>query len=275
MPTFERDGARIHYDTHGAGSPPIVFAHGVLFDGRMFDDQVAAFADRERCITFDFRGQGRSAVAASGYDMDSLADDAAALIETLGAAPCHFVGVSMGGFIGMRLAARRPNLLRSLVLVATTAEAEAHALRYRALNLLARAFGYRPVAERVMRILFGAAFLEDPARSTLRDAWRARLLQNDPTGIYRAVAAVYARRDALDLLPRIRVPALVVVGADDVATPPALAERLRAGIAGARLVVVPRAGHSPTIEEPEAVNAAIRAFIEAVNARQPPNEGAQ
>lgn len=116
------NGAEIHCEEDGKGRETIVFAHGLLFSGRMFESQVMALKGRYRCVTFDFRGQGRSEVTASGYDMDTLAEDAAGLIEALGCAPCHFVGLSMGGFVGMRLAARRPALLKSLVLLETTAQ---------------------------------------------------------------------------------------------------------------------------------------------------------
>jgi hypothetical protein len=89
MPTLDVNGARIHWEERGAGSDTVVFSHGLLFSGRMFDAQVEALADRYRCVTFDHRGQGGSGVTASGYDMDTLAADAAALIEALGCAPCH------------------------------------------------------------------------------------------------------------------------------------------------------------------------------------------
>jgi pimeloyl-ACP methyl ester carboxylesterase len=83
----------------------------------MWRFQVAAFRDRFRCVAWDHRGQGRTEVTDTGYDMDTLADDAAALVAVLGIAPVHFVGLSMGGFVGMRVAARRPELIRSLALM--------------------------------------------------------------------------------------------------------------------------------------------------------------
>src|SRR5450759_2079283 len=108
MPWMQINGAEIHYEEDGEGPETIAFAHGLLLSGRMFESQVRALRDRYRCVTFDFRGQGQSKVTASGYDMDSLADDAAGLIEALGGAPCHFVGLSLAGFVGMRVATRRP-----------------------------------------------------------------------------------------------------------------------------------------------------------------------
>ncbi|HXA44164.1 MAG TPA: alpha/beta hydrolase, partial [Candidatus Angelobacter sp.] len=104
MPKIEINGVSIHYEMRGEGTETIVFAHGLLWSGKMFEDQMAALKHRYRCIAFDFRGQGQTAVTRSGYDMESLFADTVGIIETLNAAPCHFVGVSMGGFIGLRLA---------------------------------------------------------------------------------------------------------------------------------------------------------------------------
>jgi pimeloyl-ACP methyl ester carboxylesterase len=263
MPYLKVNGASLYYEEHGAGPATMVFAHGLLWSGRMFDDQVSAFKDRYRCITFDFRGQGQSEVTAGGYDMDTLAADAAALIEGLGAAPCHFLGLSMGGFIGMRLAIGYPALIRSLVLLETSADAEPeeNVGRYRRLSHIGRWLGFSLVANPVMKIMFGAKFLGDPARAATRAAWRRRLIANDRVGISRAVAGVVMRKGVHDQIARITRPTLIIVGDQDVATVPAKAERIHARIPGSRLSVIAGAGHSATIEEPAAVNAAIAAFL--------------
>lgn len=167
----------------------MLFSHGLLWDTRLVAPQVAELRGRHRCIAWDHRGQGRSEVTADGYDMDTVAADAAALIERLGVAPVHFVGLSMGGFVGLRLAIRRPELLRSPVLIdiSATPESPDHRPRYRLLNLVTRWFGLRPAAGRVTRILCGWTFVADPARATERAEWRARLLALDRTGTPRAV----------------------------------------------------------------------------------------
>jgi pimeloyl-ACP methyl ester carboxylesterase len=262
MPDIQVQGVRLHYEESGDGPATIVFAHGLLFDRRIFAHQRAALARRYRTIAFDFRGQGESEIASSGYDMDTLSEDAAALIEALAAAPCHFVGLSMGGFVGLRLAARRPELVRSLALLDSSAEPEdrANLSRYRLLNLIARLFGFRPVAGRVVRILFGKTSLAE--RRDLVDLWRERLLSRDRRGVTRAVAGVIEREGVVDELARIRVPTLVLVGEQDTATTLEKAQRMRDGIAGAELVVVPGAGHMSSIETPEAVTRALVSFLE-------------
>jgi 3-oxoadipate enol-lactonase len=263
MPWLDVNGTRLYYEDTGGPGAPLVFSHGLLWSGRMFDKQVAALKDRYRCITYDHRGQGQSDVwRVDTVDMETVYADAVALLEKLGVGPCHFAGLSMGGFVGMRLAARRPELLRSLILVETTADPEPaeNVPRYKALNFVARWFGLRWVADRVMPIMFGRTFLEDPARAVERAEWRRRLIENR-RDIWRAVNGVVRRRGVYEELSRIQTPTLVVVGAEDTATVPAKAERIHAAIAGSRLVKMPRGGHSSSVEAPELLNAALEEFL--------------
>ena len=266
MPKIQVNGAKLHYTEEGTGPETILFAHGLLWSGQMFTAQVNALKDCYRCITFDFRGQGQSEVTQGGYDMETLYQDTVALIEALGCAPCHFAGLSMGGFMGMRLAARRPELLRSLILLGASADAEPkeNIPRYNRLNFIARWFGLRLVAAPVMRILFGQSFLTDPNRAAQREEWKKHLIANHRIGITRAVKGVIDRQGVYDEIGKITTPTLILVGEEDVATIPAKAERIQARIAGSRLVRIPKSGHSSTIEEPEAVNLAIKAFLNSL-----------
>jgi pimeloyl-ACP methyl ester carboxylesterase len=172
----------------------------------------------------------------------------------------------MGGFVGLRLAARRPELIRSLALLDTSADAERFwaGLRYRAMAYLTRRFGPRVVFGPVMKIMFGPRFLADPARVAERDRVRARLLAADRVGLCRATIGVVRRRGVAEEVAKIRAPTLVLVGEKDVATVPDRSRWLHAHIAGSRLVVVPEAGHTPTVEEPERVNAALEDFLASV-----------
>jgi 3-oxoadipate enol-lactonase len=263
MPLLAVNGARVHYDETGSGPETIVFAHGLLWSGRMYRFQVAHLKDRYRCITFDFRGQGRSEVTRGGYDMDTLTEDAAALIGELGAAPCHFVGLSMGGFVGLRLAIRRPELLRSLILMETAADPEPrlNIPKYAAMAAAARLLGFGLLAEPVMKIMFGEHFRHDAARAGLRREMKEELVGNHLTGATRATLGILGRRSVEEELGRITVPSLVLHGAADTAIAPSRARRMANRIASAKMVMIPRAGHTSTIEEPDAVNAALDEFL--------------
>lgn len=264
MPHVDLNGAHIHFTDSGGDGEPIVFSHGLLLSGAMYSAQVAHFQDRYRCITFDHRGQGQSGVTPDGYDIDTLTADAAALIKHLGLAPCHFVGLSMGGFVGLRLAAHHPDLLRSLTLLDTSAEPEPkeNGPRYRTLNLVARWIGLWAVIGRVMPILFGQTFLNDTSRAKERKKWAKAITGNDRIGITRAVTGVIERDGCADLLGRIDIPTGIGVGDEDVATIPEKSERLHAAIKGSELKLFSGAGHSSSIETPDQVNALIERTIQ-------------
>lgn len=264
MPFKDVNGAKIYYEESGSGPETIVFSHGLLMSGEMFSEQVKAFSDRYRCISYDHRGQSRSEVTASGYDMDTLTEDAAALIRALDCAPCHFAGLSMGGFVGMRLAIRHPELLRSVILMATTADPEPEQNKgpYRRLAFIGRWLSFRLVIKPLMKIMFGRSFLEDPARAHVRAKWKNHLLGLNRTGTSRAAHGVIDRDGVYDQLGKIKTPTLIIVGKEDVATPPAKSKRMRDAIAGSVYRELPRGGHSSCIEEPEAVTRAMQDFFD-------------
>jgi len=263
MPSIRINNASIHYLESGEGSETLVFSHGLLMSSEMFRAQLDAFSRHYRCVAYDHRGQGESEVTEDGYNIDSLADDAAELIRHLNLAPCHFVGLSMGGFVGMRLAIRQPELLKSLVLLETSADAEQHEnlFSYRMLNFVGRWFGFRIVAERVMAILFGRSFMSDPERIAERKYWKKRLIDNDRLGTTRAARAVIERKGVYEQLGQIRIPTLILVGEEDMATGVEKARRMHEAIENAQLGVLPEAGHSSTIEQPGAVISELSAFF--------------
>jgi pimeloyl-ACP methyl ester carboxylesterase len=263
MPHIHVNGARLYYEEHGNGAQTVIFAHGLLWSERMFARQVDVLRQDYRCISFDWRGQGQSEVTPAGYDMETLYADTLALIDALGITACHFVGLSMGGFIGMRLAARRPDIVNSLILLGTSADPEpaANIPKYRLLNLVARWLGFRLMVAPVMQIMFGQTFLSDPARAQLRKEWRRQLLANHRIGVTRATTGVITRRGISDLLDRITAPTLILVGDQDRATPLAVAQRIHERIARSQLTIIPGAGHTSTVEQPELVNAAMLAFL--------------
>jgi pimeloyl-ACP methyl ester carboxylesterase len=255
-------GVELFVEERGTGEP-VLFSHGLLWSGRMFAPQIDALSSRYRCIAYDHRGQGRSGVPAEEcITIETVYEDAVALIERLGIAPCHFVGLSMGGFVGMRIAARRPELVRSLSLLATAADPEPrHNLpKYRAMNAVARVGGLRLLTGRVMRIMCGGSFLADQGLAHERRRLEGELVENRRT-VYKAVRGVLERDGVEHELGRIRVPTLVMRGLEDKAIARERAERLHAGIAGSSYVQVPRAGHTLTRENPAPVSTALAELL--------------
>lgn len=264
------DGIPIAYTDTGApparpDAPTIVFGHGLLFGGWMFGAQIAALRGDFRCVTIDWRGQGATAPTAGGYDMDTLTADAVGVIRELGLAPVHWVGLSMGGFVGQRLAARHPHLLRTLTLLDTSADAEEpdRIGEYKRLAHAWRFVGGRPILPRVAPHLFGPRFRADPANAGVLADWGARLRALDRRAVRDTVLGVADRAPVDQEITAITVPTLVAVGADDVATPPMRAERIAHRIPAARLHTIPDSGHSSTLEQPAAVTALLRDFLGA------------
>jgi pimeloyl-ACP methyl ester carboxylesterase len=165
----------------------------------------------------------------------------------------------------MRIAARRPELLRSLTLMDTTADPEPdeNIPRYRAMSLVARRLGIGLVADRVMPIMYGKSSLSDPKLAKERASWRAHMMANRRS-IWRAVNGVLERENFAPELSRISSPTFVLVGDEDAATGVDGAERIHRGISGSRFVRIPKAGHSAPVEQPEAVNDALRDFLESL-----------
>ena len=268
MPTVHVNGADVHYtDT---GTPPskpdaatVVFGHGLLFSGWMFAHQVEALEDEYRCVTIDWRSQGQSPAARDGHDMDTLTRDLVALLDGMGLDCVHYVGLSMGGFVGMRLAARHPDRVLSLTLINTSAGPENPDM-IRQDKLLANVYlvtGIGPLRKPVQQIMFSPVSLDDPAVRARVDEWIGWLKKVDRAGMRRAVYGVAQRLPVADEIGGIRARTLVVVGADDIPTPPDRGKEIAAGISGARLEVVQDCGHSSTVEQPEILTKLIREHL--------------
>jgi 3-oxoadipate enol-lactonase len=270
MPFLSIRGVQLYYEDTGGPGEPIVFSHGLLWNSRLFSQQVDALKGRYRCIAYDHRGQGRStAPPGKIIDLRTVYEDAVAFIQALGLAPCHFVGLSMGGFVGLRVAARHPELLRSLVLLDTSSRAESmwNLPRYWLLTAMTHWLGLRPVVDRLMAMYFGTTFLHDPARAAEREELRRQLMSN-PRHVWRAMHGVITRRGVTEELSRITTPTLILVGEEDVLTLPEMADMLHSRIAGSRLVQLPHVGHMSNLEQPALVSAAINQFLSDVSTQE-------
>jgi 3-oxoadipate enol-lactonase len=272
VPTLTANDATIAYTDTGAptdrpDAPTIVFGHGLLFGGWMFSAQIEALRATYRCVAVDWRGQGDSPPAAGGYDMDTLTSDLVALIAHLDVGPVHYAGLSMGGFIGQRLAARHPELVRSLTLLDTSAEPEvpAAARQDRLLALIFRVFGLAPVRRPAMKLMFGPTFLAGSRSKAVVDEWTERVSRCDRAATRQAVLGVANRKGVAGEIGKITAPTLVIVGEHDPPTPPDRAREIAAAVAGARLEIVADSGHSSTVEQPEAVTDLIRTFLAGID----------
>ena len=272
MPTFARGSATIAYSDTGApperaDAPAVFFGHALLFSGWMFHPQIAAPKSQYRCVAIDWRGQGDSPAANDGYDMDTLTDDAVALIESLRVAPVHFVGLSMGGFVGQRIDARRPELIRTLTLLDTSAGSQ-RATKFKLLGTVFRVTGIGVLRKTVLPMVFGPMFRADASNKQVIEEWERRLRRSRRSGISKAVIGV-ADRLPVERDRRHPGATLVIVGADDATTPPDESRRIVDLIPGARLVTVVDCGHITTLEQPDTVTEMLRNFLTPAGYRSP------
>ncbi|TDK44771.1 alpha/beta fold hydrolase [Algoriphagus formosus] len=262
MPHIEANGIKLYYIDKGEGEETVVFSHGLLWSQKMFDAQIDELAKSYRVIAYDHRGQGQSEVK-EPFDMETVAEDAAALIEKLDLGKVHFVGLSMGGFVGMRLAARRPDLVKTLSLLETSANSEPveNLPKYKTLNGIVKWLGViPPVANKVMPIMFAQSWLNNKSNSEAIKKWKKELTSNKKT-ITGPVEGVIYRKGVEAELGSIHCPTMIVVGDEDVATKPEKAKFIQMGIAGSRLHMIPGAGHSSCIEKPEVVNQLLKDWL--------------
>lgn len=270
MPTIKVNGVNLFYKESGSGPATIVFSHGLLMDHTMFEPQRAVFEKQYRVIAYDHRAQGQSEDIGRGYDMSTIADDAALLIRALKAAPCHFAGLSMGGFAGMRVAAHHPELIRTLTLMNTTATREKlpNRLRYNFLAQMVKIIGPAPFTPIAVKELFGRSTRQNPEKRAMLDAWTAKLRAR-PKNIAPSLQAVMNRRQLrAEEMAAIQCPTLIITGEDDTAQPPRNSASLITGISGARHVNISGAGHSSSLEMPDAVIAAMQELLQSVSANQ-------
>jgi len=249
MPSLDRDGVSLHYEVHGAG-PPILLTHGFAASSRMWRGQVDALANEHQLILWDMRGHGLSDYPTDpkAYSEKATVADMAAILDAVGAERAIIGGMSLGGYMSHAFHALFPERTRALLIVDTGPGYRSEAAR-EAWNETARERGDRLDAE-------GLAALET-AGIEARTAGHS-----SAAGLAHAARGMLTQRTAtvIDSLPRIRVPSIVVVGADD-APYLAASSYMASKIPGARHVVVPGAGHAANIDQPELFNRALLDFL--------------
>ncbi len=249
-----------------AGSGPLVlFLHGLGMTRTGFDPQLAALAPDYRCVAWDMPGYGASPMPAGGLSFPALADSVAGLIDALGETQAHVAGLSMGGQIALHTALRHPGRVRSLVLLDSSPAFGLDGTdpeTWKRLRLDALDAGETPasMAEPVLRSIMAPGV--DAGAVAAVAASMARISADG----LRAAVEFLPTHDVRDRLGEIGAPTLVVVGEHDRETPLSYAEALANGIPGAVLRIAPGAGHIANVEAPEAVNAALRAHLGAVEA---------
>jgi len=267
----------IYYEEHGSGDP-LLLVMGLAADSTAWMFQLPDFARRYRAIAFDNRGVGRSSKPPGPYTIHAMADDAAGVLDALGIARAHVVGVSMGGMIAQELALRHPDRVRGLVLACTFPEPDADAERQREFSL-AR-FGGRVTAsgeteidvsaidplmffQHLLPRVFNQSYIDRELPKLLQIFGGALQYGFSLEAILGQVEAVMGHK-ATDRLHRIAAPTLVITGDADLLVSPANSDILARDIPGAKLVKVPGGSHGFNFETPELFNREVLDFLASV-----------
>jgi pimeloyl-ACP methyl ester carboxylesterase len=252
MPKLNRDGVKLHYEVHGSG-PPLLLTHGYSSTSAMWQGQIEALARQHTLIVWDMRGHGQSDYPddATAYSEALTVGDMATLLDKVGATSAIVGGLSLGGYMSLAFYRTHPERVRALLIIDTGPGFKKDDARD-AWNKRAH-----ETADRFERE--GLDVLKSASRE------RSGVVHRDASGLARAARGMLTQRDAsvIETLPHIKVPSLVVVGADD--TPfLAASDYMAAKIPGASKAVIPAAGHAANIDQPQAFIEAILPFLDSL-----------
>jgi pimeloyl-ACP methyl ester carboxylesterase len=252
MPKIDRDGVKIHYEVHGDG-PPLILTHGYSSTSAMWKGQIEALSRHHRLVLWDMRGHGQSDYPddPNAYSEAATVGDIAALLDTVGARHAIVGGLSLGGYMSLAFYRAYPERVSALLIIDTGP-------------------GFKKDDAREVwnkRALDTADRYDREGLAVLKSATpeRATASHRDATGLARAARGMLTQRDArvIAVLPEIKVPSLVVVGADD-APFLAASDYMAAKIPGAKKVVIPAAGHAVNIDQPQAFIEAVLPFLDSL-----------
>jgi pimeloyl-ACP methyl ester carboxylesterase len=257
MPKLDRNGVNIHFEVQGQG-PALLLTHGYSATGEMWAGQLAALTPRFTVITWDMRGHGRSDYPEDQalYSEEATVADMAALLDHVGAQSAVIGGLSLGGYMSLAFHRAHPERTRALLIIDTGPGYK---------NDQARAAWNDTAIERAERFETEGLGGLGRASAEVRAA-----SHRDATGLARAARGMLTQRDArvIESLPEVRVPAVVIVGEND--TPFLVAsDYMAAKIPGAKKSVIPAAGHAANIDNPQAFNAALLAFLDEAQLAEP------
>jgi 3-oxoadipate enol-lactonase len=250
---------QLHYVFEGPEDRPVVVLGGSLGSTlEMWDPQVVALTERFRVLRYDHRGHGKSPVVAAPFEVSDLGADVLELLDRLEVTRAHVVGLSLGGMVGMWLAAHAPDRVDRLGLLCTSALLRP-ASNWTDRAATVRAEGTGAVAAAVVARWFTPAFA---ARyPDVVERMRA-MVADTPAEGYAACCDAIARMDLTGDLASIAAPVLAIAGADDPATPPVHLETIVAGVADGRLAVLDNAAHLASVEQSDAVTALLIDHLE-------------
>ncbi|WP_454917731.1 alpha/beta fold hydrolase [Xanthobacter sediminis] len=257
MPYTDLDGCAIYYEFRAGGhGPAVLFANSLGTGTDLWSDQVAALGRDRAILRYDMRGHGRSQPNPAAPTIDALVDEALAVMDAAQVERVDFVGISLGGLLGQKLALRCPERVRSLALCATSyAFKPTQMWLERAARV--RREGLAPMVEASRGRWFTPGVLE--RRSEQAERLLSALAGVDPES-YAQCCEILAETDLEADLPAMKPPTLLIAGEEDKATPPAALQAIKQRLDGARLLEISGAAHLINVNQPRQFNEALLTF---------------
>jgi 3-oxoadipate enol-lactonase len=261
MERLRSDDAEIFYEIRGGG-PPVVLLHPFPSHHEFWHPVALALESRYGLILPDLRGHGESEVGEGPALMRKHASDIARILDAVGVGKAAFVGCSIGGYILFEFWRRFRERVTSLVLCDTRPQADTAEARANRLKSAATVVeqGTEPFIETMIPNLMGRTTLT--TRPDLVEGARSMMRKMSAENISLVLRGMAERPDSVADLKTINVPALLVIGDEDVLSPVADGELMRQNIPGSQLKVVPKGGHYSPWEQPEAVGPVLRQFLD-------------
>jgi len=255
------NGMRINYEIEGSSGPWVTFSHSLACNLRMWDEQAELLRRNYRVLRFDTRGHGGSDAPTGAYTLAQLSEDLKALLESVGIGQTHFVGLSMGGMIGMTFALSYPGIFRTLALCDTSSRVPPEAQPvWDGRIKTAQEQGMEPLVEPTLQRWF-----TEPFRNLRPDMMKrvGEMIRATPVPGYVGCCHAIPRINLTEKLGAIDIPTLIIVGDQDVGTPVAMSEAIHDAIPDSELVILKNASHLSNLEQPEDFNTALDRFLAA------------
>ena len=259
--TIRRNGIELFARDRGEGLP-LLLAHGMWCDHRIFDRMIGELGPSFRTIALDLRGHGRSRPASRPWSVLDLADDLRKVLDVLAIERAVVVGHSLGGMAALHMALACPQRLKALVLLSTSADAETSERRtqLKTLAMTVRAVGpSRWLVRKAASIFFSSDYARRSPESIQR--WCTAVRSMGKRALYQAVEAVRTRPSVMDRLDTIQTPALVFCNSGDPICDPDRSRAMAARLANGTARILPGGGHALPMEHPKTTARAIRDFV--------------
>ncbi len=259
------NGATMNYVERGTpGGTPIIFIHGFPFSLEMWEPQMWALPNQYRAIAYDVRGHGRSDVGDGQYSIEFFVDDLVGLLDHLVIDKTVLCGLSMGGYIALRAFERNPERFKGLILCDTKSGTDTDEGKVKRASTLksVKMNGVEQFAEGFVKSVFAESTFK--SHPEIIESIKSVIKTSSPIGIGGALLALACRTDTTPVLPKIKVPTLILCGERDVLTPLKDSEFMHNQIIGSSFHIIPAAAHLSNLENPGVFNEKLLAFLKSV-----------